>query len=78
MRRLMEWAVPDWALRWGHEPPVANTYPQHAGWTVADFHAHSNRTRPRCPIHGTLGGGITHCRYRATLDDWCGQPLEAP
>jgi hypothetical protein len=86
LRRLTDWLVPDRALRWECPTPdrdlpggqVADVQDRHAGWTVADFHAASNHTTPRCRIHGTVGGGISFCRYRMPDDTWCGQPLTPP
>ena len=80
--RLINWIVPDWALRWGtdlsvmEDRPVAYVRDAHAGWTVADFQAASNGTTSRCPVHGTFGGSARFCRYPIASDGaWCGLPL---
>lgn len=84
LRRLVDWAVPDQALRCGQPEPdltggrVADVQDRHVGWTVADFHAASNLTTGRCRLHGTLGGGVSSCRYRMPDDSWCGLPLLPP
>jgi hypothetical protein len=88
LRRLMEWAVPDWALRWGdshtswdtvHPHPVAHVRDKHIGWTPQDFHDASNSTTGRCPIHGTFGGSAATCRYPIdTSGTWCDHPLKWP
>lgn len=75
-RRLIDWIVPDWALRWEVDTS-AYRRPEHVGWTERDFLARSNSITGRCPRHGTYGGSAPQCRYPINANgDWCGLPRE--